>query len=149
MKSIAMPAAARVYKALLHLYPGAFRSEFGAEMACDFEDATSEALRTGEWSAVLLTWSVVSRDLLFSLPQQWLRTGLPAIFAVSAAWSISCCVLIAQGVPHNLVTLDTRNPEKELQIMLLGLAVVVLLIAATVLVTGWFWISVLKRRSRA
>jgi hypothetical protein len=149
MKRIAMPAVARVYKALLHLYPGRFRSEFGAEMACDFEDATSEAWTDGGWSAVLLTWVVVSRDLMFSLAAQWLRSGLPVIFAISAAWAISCCVLVAQGVPQNLVILDTRNPEKEVEIMLLGLAVVVLLIVATVLVTGWFWITVLKRRSRA
>jgi hypothetical protein len=58
-------------------------------------------------------------------------------------------VLVAQGVPQNLVIFDTRNPEQEVEIMLLGLAVVVLLIVATVLVTGWFWITVLKRRSRA
>jgi hypothetical protein len=149
MKNIAVPAAARVYRALLHLYPGAFRSEFGAEMACDFEDATSEAMASGGWSAVLVTWSIVSRDLLFSIAAQWLRSGLPVIFAISAAWAISCCVLVAQGVPQNLVIFDTRNPEQEVEIMLLGLAVVVLLIVATVLVTGWFWITVLKRRSRA
>jgi heme/copper-type cytochrome/quinol oxidase subunit 2 len=58
-------------------------------------------------------------------------------------------VLVAQGVPQNLVIFDPRNPEQEMEIMLLGLAVVVLLIVATVLVTGWFWITVLKRRSRA
>ena len=70
------------------------------------------------------------------------------LLATSAAWTISFCVLIAQGVPRDIVVPE-RNPDQEMRFMLVGLAVVVLVIVATVLITGLFWMSVVRRRSRA
>ena len=150
MKSAA-PAATRLYKALLHLYPSTFRDEFGEEMACDFDEATDEAWTIGGWTRVLSAWSTVARDLLCSIPVQWLRSGVPILLATSVVWTLSFWVVIAQDVPQRdtRILVPPKNPDHEMQIMLLGLAVVVVLIAAIVLTTGWFWMFVVKRRSRA
>lgn len=152
MKSAAAPAATLLYRALLHLYPGTFRLEFGDEMACDFEDATTEGWKTRGWIGMLTVWTIIANDLLRTIAIQWLRNGAPTLIAVAATWTVSWCVLIAQqGVPRRDMSLliPPRNADQEILIMLLGSAVVVLLIVATVLITGWFWMSVVKRRSRA
>ncbi len=148
MKRAAAPAARYLYKALLQLYPSSFRGAFGDEMVCDFEEATDEAWATGGWTCVLAVWTTVARDLIRTIASQWLRSGVPILLATSAAWTISFCVLIAQGVPRDIV-IPERNPDQEMRFMLVGLAVVVLVIVATVLITGLFWMSVVRRRSRA
>jgi len=152
MKSAAALTATFVYRALLHLYPGAFRLEFGDEMACDFEDATTDGWTTRGWIGMLTVWVSMANDLMRTIAIQWLRNGAPTLIAASAIWTVSWCVLIAQqGMPQRDMSLliPPRNPDQEMLIMLLGSAVVVLLIVATVLITGWFWMSVVKRRSRA
>ena len=151
MKDVAA-SAALLYRGLLHLYPRAFRHEFGAEMACDFEDATTEARNLRGWPGVLAVWGILTADLLRAMTTQWLRTGVPTVVTISAAWTISCCVLIAQQTaPQRDISLliPPRVADEEMRILLFGSAVVVLLIVATILVAGWFWMSVLKRRSRA
>jgi hypothetical protein len=148
MKSDA--AATCLYRALLHLYPDAFRLEFGAEMACDFEDATTEARTMRGWIGVLVVWGILTADLFRAITVQWLRTGVPTVIAIGAIWTISCCVLIAQQTAPRRdipLLLPPRTAEQEVQILLFGSAVLVLLIVATVLVAGWFWMSVLKRRA--
>jgi len=152
MNSAIAPAAAHLYRALLHLYPSPFRIEFGREMVCDFEDALGEAWTMRGWIGVLAIGTLMGADLVRTIAIQWLRTGVPTVIAVAATWTISCCVLIAQqGVPPRDMSLlvPPRTADQEMQIMLLASAVVVLLIAATVLITGWFWMFVVKRRSRA
>jgi hypothetical protein len=144
----AATSGALLFRALLHLYPPAFRRQFGVEMSCDFEDAMKEARQMRGWIGVLAVWGIVTIDLLRAITVQWLRTGVPTIIAMSAGWAISCCVLIAQQMaPGRDVSLllPPRSPDQELQILLFGCAVVVLLIVATVLVAGSFWMSVLKR----
>jgi hypothetical protein len=151
MKDVAAHAAL-LYRGLLHLYPPAFRHQFEADMACDFEDATTEAWTMRGWIGVLAVWGILAADLFRAITVQWLRSGVPTAIAMSAIWTISCCVLIArQTAPRRDIPLllPPRTADQEMQILLLGSAVVVLLIVATVLVAGWFWMSVLKRRSRA
>jgi hypothetical protein len=152
MKSAATTIAALVYRSVLHLYPPAFRREFGAEMACDFEDATTEAGTRHGWLGVSVLWAILAADLLRAIAIQWLRTGVPTAIAMAATWTISCCVLIAQQTsPRRDISLlfPPRTADQEMQILLLGSAVVVLLIVATILVAGWFWMWVLKRRMSA
>ncbi len=152
MNSAVAPLVTQLYRALLYLYPGSFRIEFGEEMACDFEEAMSDAWTLRGWIGVLVIWTFVAADLMRTIAIQWLRSGVPAVVAMAATWTISCCVLIAQ---QRLPQRDTpllvppRTADQEMQFMLLASAVVVLLIAATVLLAGWFWMFVVKRRSRA
>lgn len=55
-----MNLIARVYAALLQLYPQSFRAEFGEEMRAVFADALQEAARAGRISLARLLW----RELL-------------------------------------------------------------------------------------
>ena len=137
-----------VYGALLYLYPASFRRQFGNEMVCDFQDQTVEAWAIGGVAGLLSFWLSVARDLIASLARQWLRLGTPA---GSAAWAISLgLIAVLQGSTKRQADIPpTLTADQETNFMLVGLAVVVLLIVATVLVTTLFWISVLKRRSRA
>ena len=45
--------ATHVYRALVYLYPPAFRRQFASEMTSDFRDATCEAWYDGGWLAYL------------------------------------------------------------------------------------------------
>jgi hypothetical protein len=145
-------AVARLYRALLYLYPGAFRTEFGGEMACDFEDATLEAWTTRGWTGVLAVWTIVARDLIVTIPLQWLRNGMPAVIVLSAAWTTSFLILIGQERVwrHDMSFLTPpRTADQDMHILLLGSAVVFVLIVAIVIVTSWFWMWVVKRRTHA
>jgi hypothetical protein len=152
MKSAAPEIATHIYQALLHLYPSAFRREFGDEMVCDFDDATHEAWRLGGWTRVLACWALITGDFIWTALAQWVRTGWPAVAALSATWTTLCCTVIAQQlVPERPIDslIPPSNPDQEMIVMLLAVAVVFVLIAATILVTGLFWMQVLRRQRRA
>lgn len=143
-------AATHLYKGLLYLYPAAFRHEFGDEMVCDFDDATGEAWMGGGWPWVLAFWAIVGADLLRSAAIQWVRSGWPALVGISAASSLSCCVLIAQQlVPRPALTPPRNRSEDEMMLMMLSAVVVFMLIAVTIVVTAAFWALVVRRTRRA
>src|SRR5688572_28506643 len=103
-----------LYKALVHLYPSRFRREFGEEMVCDFDDHTGDAWTAKGWLGVLEFWVVAGADLIWTVPIQWVRSGVPTLVAISATWSTLCCVLIAQqGVPRGAESrmIPPGNPE--------------------------------------
>ena len=150
MSSAPPSAATHVYKRLLYLYPAAFREEFGDEMICDFDDATGEAWMVGRWPGVLCFWLVVSADFARSVAVQWVRSGWPALVGISATWSLSCCVLIAQQfVPRPEMPQPRTRSEDEMLLMILGAVVVFVVIAVTILVTAAFWALVVRRTRRA
>jgi hypothetical protein len=143
--------ATRVYQALLLLYPAQFRFEFGDEMIADFDAATHDAWEVRGWPGVLALWVLVTADFAWTVVEQWLRTGLPAIVVLSVTWSTMMCTLIAQQfVPHApLLPPPPRTPDEEVSLLLFGMAVLVWLIAAIIAVTGWFWMLVVRRGRRA
>ena len=141
-----------LYRALLLLYPKAFREKFGDEMACDFEEATSEAWAARGWIGVLTLVALVAADLMRTAVSQWLRTGWPAALALSGTLTAAYSVLIAHQVPHGTDVsrlLPARTADEEMRVMMFGAVVVVLLIAATILITAWFWMFAVRRQSRA
>jgi hypothetical protein len=143
--------AAHIYRACLLLYPSTFRFEFGEEMLADFDDATNETWLSRGWIGVLMLWACVALDLARSVLTQWIRTGLPALAIVSAAWSTMMCTLIAQQfVPRSPVDLLSRpTADEEVKLILIGMAVLICVIAAIIGVTGWFWTLVVRRKRRA
>ena len=147
----APPAVAtHIYQACLLFYPSVFRLQFGDEMVTDFDEATHEAWHARGWVGVWALWCLVVIDFARSVAVQWLRTGLPAVLLVSVALNMMMCTLIAQQFVGRAPTLaPPRNPDEEMKIMLVGLAVVIVLIAAIILVTGWFWMLVVRRTRRA
>lgn len=152
MKSAPPALASHIYQALLHLYPGPFRREFGDEMVCDFDDATQEAWLTRKWAGVLACWTLITADFIWTAVVQWVRTGWPALAALSATWTTLCCTVIAQQFrpePRALSLIPPKSADQEMLVMLLSIAVVFVIIAATIVITGRFWMQVLRRQRRA
>ena len=150
MNAVPPTAATHLYKALLYLYPAAFRQEFGDEMVCDFDDGTGDAWTAGGWPRVLAFWTIVSADFMWTVLIQWLRSGWPVLVAISATWSLSCCVLLAQQfVPRPELRMPSNRTEEEMMLMMLSAVVVFVLIAVTIIVTAAFWALVVRRTRRA
>lgn len=147
----APPAVAtHIYQACLLLYPATFRLEFGDEMISDFDEATADAWQHRRWAGVLALWTLVGADFARTVAIQWLRTGLPALIALSAIWSTMMCTLIAQQfVARPTILASPRTPDQEVSMMLVGMGVLIWLIAAIIAVTGWFWMGVIRRKRRA
>jgi hypothetical protein len=147
----APPAVAtHIYQACLLFYPSAFRLQFGDEMVSDFDEATDDAWQARGWAGVTALWFVIGIDFVGTVALQWVRTGLPAVLVLSVTWSTMMCTLIAQQlVPRAPILAPPRTPDEEMTIMLVGLAVVIVLIAAVILVTAWFWMLVVRRTRRA
>ena len=96
-----------VYKALLGLYPRAFRREFGFDMIQDFEEASHDAWTDDHWRGVLSLWLLTAADIVRSVPVQWVRSGA-LIFSGLALMSAASCaaavgVLDPTGTLHNEV----------------------------------------------
>lgn len=150
MNSAPPAMATHIYQVCLRLYPPAFRLQFGDEMVSDFDEATYDARRTRGWLGVVALWALVGIDFARTVATQWLRTGLPALIALSAIWSTMMCTLIAQQfVPRASLLAPPRTPDDEVSLLLIGMAVLVWVIAAVIAVTGWFWMLVIRRARRA
>ena len=132
---------------MLYLYPPSFRRQFAEEMADDFQEATEEAWTNG-FTAVLVLWASVARDFLGSLAGQWLRSGVSNSTLIPGAVTVLVTVVLHTS-PRPELALRPRNYDPNMNEMVLVMAVVVVVIAATVVITGRFWLSVFRRRSRA
>jgi hypothetical protein len=130
---------------MLYLYPPAFRRQFADEMADDFQEATEEAWANG-FTGVLMLWTRVARDFLGSLAYQWLRSGVSSSALIPGVFSLLVAVLL-HTAPRSKLEPGSRPRIFDPQIneMVLLIAVVVLIVAATVVITGRFWLSVFRR----
>ena len=152
MKKAPAIFATHMYRACLFLYPPAFRDEFGPEMAADFESATTEAWRAERSAGVIACWARVALDLARSIATQWLRTGFPALAAISTIWALTIASLIAnQFVPNPPIaaSVSPLNADEEVTLMLVFMGVLIVVIAAVIFVTGYFWTIVWRRKRGA
>jgi hypothetical protein len=141
-------AATQIYRALLCLYPPAFRRQFGFEMACDFRDATCEAWQDGAL-AVLFLWIHSCRDLVRTATAQWCRNG-PSIVLVLTATSAAICGLAITQIGRRPFQVPSLSPIDQDKAVLLFLATMVILLAVIVILfTVCFWLPAPKRRGRA
>ena len=97
----APPLDARLYRAALRLCPGAFREDYGAEMAADFDAARAEAAAVGP-GAVWTLRLLLGVDLTRTIAVQWLRTVLPVIGGIAAAGSLALMVGLASAVKMHM-----------------------------------------------
>ena len=128
---------------MLCLYPPSFRRQFADEMTDDFQQATEEAWASG-FVDVLMLWTRVARDFFGSLAYQWLRSGIAGGALIPGAFSVLVTVLL-HTAPRPQLAPRPRNYDPQMNEMVLVMAVVVLIVAATVVITGRFWLSVFRR----
>jgi hypothetical protein len=147
-----MPAAlfaGRVFRLLTWLYPPAFRRQFAFEMACDFDDATGDAWREGQWSAVVPLWAHVCRDLAWTIAVQWFQGALPALGAVPAIATTLAVFATAGRLGDSLASRAAATPGDGSLALLLFLATAVIVITAAVIAfTVGFSLLAVRRRSR-
>lgn len=98
----ALPISERLYAALLHLYPKAFRSVYGRPMRLTFRDACRAAHRRSGAGGLLALWIPTLIDLLKSALEERARRGElmmsksrlialagPLTIAVGALWVLT------------------------------------------------------------
>jgi hypothetical protein len=140
-----LAAGAWIYRAALMFYPPGFRSEFGAEMARDFDEASRDAWHDQRWKGLGGLWIHTSADFAKTMLMQWLRSGLPAIALASAAFAVLSVGATAQLLPRADLPTPATQLERD-QLVLLLLVVVVLTIVAAVLVFNLWFSRALQRR---
>ena len=139
--------AAVVYRTVLRLYPLRFQEEFASDMALDFADASDEAWMQRHWTGLLAVWCRSAADVVRSLTRQWMRTRLPVVALISGVIALSTAVLAQTVVPRGPFLAQVRPNDRELVILILLTACVVLVIASTIIFTQWFLRPLLYRGS--
>ena len=136
-----------VYRAVLRLYPRRFQEEFASDMALDFADASDEAWMQRQWTGLLAVWVRSATDVVRSLTRQWMRTRLPFVAVISALVALSTAALAQTVVPRGPFLAQVKPNDRDLVILILLTACVVLVIASTIIFTQWFLRPLLYRRS--
>jgi uncharacterized BrkB/YihY/UPF0761 family membrane protein len=139
--------ATHVYRALVYLYPPAFRRQFASEMASDFRDATCEAWHDGGWLSVTRLWIHIGRDLLRTAAVQWFRNGTSMVFVLTAAAAAMCAFTIAQTLRQPIQPAPLSPIDQDKVVLLFLATLVILLTVIVILFTVCFWLRV-PRRSR-
>jgi hypothetical protein len=137
--------ATHVYRALVYLYPPAFRRQFASEMASDFRDATCEAWHDGGWLTVTRLWIHLGRDLLRTAAAQWFRNGASMVFVLSAAAAAMCGFSITQALRRPLQTASLSPVDQDKVVLLFLATLVILLTVIVILFTVCFWLRVPRR----
>jgi hypothetical protein len=131
-----VPLDTRLYRTGLCLCPGEFRRDHGGEMAGDFACARREIAAQG--SAALWTLRLqMAIDLARTIVVQWLRTGLPAIGCVALACSLLVTVSLASLVRRLSFRMPTDRVDAEGVTLVLLAAVVLMVVAATIVLNLW------------
>jgi hypothetical protein len=136
-----------VYRAVLRLYPSRFHQDFAHDMALDFADASDMAWIERRWRGLIGVWGRAALDLAGSLTAQWMRTRLPIVVLVSISVAISTAVLAQTVAPRGPLLVNVPPNDRDLAILLLLTACVVLVIASTIIFTQWFLRPLLYRGS--
>ena len=136
-----------VYRAVLRLYPSRFHEDFASDMALDFADASDEAWIERRWRGLVGVWGRAAIDLGRSLTAQWIRTRLPIVVLVSISIAISTAALAQTVAPRGPFLVNVPPNDRDLAILMLLAACVVLIIASTIIFTQWFLRPLLYRGS--
>ena len=136
-----------VYRAVLRLYPFRFQEDFAADMALDFADASDEAWMRRQWTGLLEVWVRSAADVVCSLTRQWMRTRLPLVALIAGLVALSTAAIAQTIVPRGPFLAQVQPHDRELVILILLAACVVLVIASTIIFTQWFLRPLLYRRA--
>jgi hypothetical protein len=136
------PLDARVYAALLQLYPRGFRDAFGHDLVEDFLDDRRDAGRRGRPLFYLRT----AGDLARTLVVQWWRTGRPAAAVAAAAAALLLASVIGALWPRDPFPVSPSLPDREGVLLALVAVVVLFVIASTIFIATWTGRLVRRRR---
>ena len=136
-----------LYRALLSLYPRAFRREFASDMAQDFEEASQEAWTNGRWRDVLSLWIFTGADLVRSVPIQWLRGGTLIVTGLALTIATSGAAAVQMLDPRVPYTMRSGSAERDGVLLLILVATIMVVIAATIIFSLVFLSPALKRRA--
>jgi putative ABC transport system permease protein len=107
--------AKRIYKALLHCYPAAFRNEYGSQMLLMFAEQLGEARRSGGSIRFVALWLRAAVDALVVGPKehahvlvQDLRYTLRSV-AASPGFSTVAILSLTMGIGANTAIFTLRN----------------------------------------
>ena len=116
-------------------------------MALDFADASDEAWMQRQWAGLLTVWLRSAGDVGRSLTLQWMRTRRPIVAVIAGLVALSTAVLAQTVVPRGPFLAQVKPNDRDLVILMLMAACVVLVIASTIIFTQWFLRPLLYRRS--
>jgi hypothetical protein len=136
-----------LYKALLGLYPRAFRREFASDMIQDFEEAGHEAWINDGWRGVLSLWLFAGADIVRSVPMQWLRSGTVIVTGLALTIATSCAAAVGILDPRVPYTMRPSSPERDELLLLVLATTIVVVIAATIVFSLMFLRPALNRHA--
>jgi hypothetical protein len=139
---------ARCYRAALFLCPPAFRREFSEEILRVFDEARQEALAPARGSGLWSFRARMSADLVVTIARQWRRTGWPIMVPLAMLYPLAASSALAtlwRRIPfHGL----RGTADADILMLELLAAVVLLIIAGTIILTLWFTRPLVYRRRR-
>jgi hypothetical protein len=136
-----------IYRVLLRLYPARFHDEFASDMALDFADASDEAWLRRKWPGLAGVWAGAASDLAASLVSQWIRTRLPLFLLVGFVVALTTGSAALSMAPDGPLFDNVKPHDRELVTLILLTAGVLLIIAATIILSVCF-LRPLARRKR-
>jgi hypothetical protein len=138
----------RLYRAALHLYPPVFRRDFSREIVRVFDEARQETLLSCPEDGL---WAFRARmivDLARTIVGQWLRTGWPYIVVLSILYPLTAASALSSLWSRWSIVPPRGTADADILMLELLAAIVLLIVAATIIFTLWFTRPLLYRRRR-
>jgi hypothetical protein len=137
---------ARLYRAAQYLYPPAFRRAFSEEIVRVFDESRLDTETTGDGRALWLFRARMGADLADAIVRQWLRSGWPAFAGASLLYSLTMVSALASVWRRAPLVLPKAIADADVIALTLLAAIVLVVIATTIILTLWFTRPLLYRR---
>ena len=137
---------AKLYRAAQYLYPQAFRQKFSEEIVRVFDESRLEAETTRDRRALWLFRVRMVADLADTIVRQWLRSGWPVFVGASLLYSLTMVSALASMWRRAPFVLPRAITDADVVALTLLAAIVLVIIAATIILTLWFTRPLLYRR---
>jgi hypothetical protein len=128
----------RCYQAALYLYPPAFRREFSDEIVRVFNEARHDSQLSAPAGGLWAFRALMIADLVSAIVRQWLRTGTPFIAAISVLYSLAAASAVAAIWRRTRFVLPHGSADADVMALELLTAIVLVVIATTIILTLWF-----------
>jgi hypothetical protein len=136
----------RFYQAALYLYPPAFRREFSREIVRVFIEARHETQVASPGGGLWVFRARMTADLASTVVRQWLRTGWPFIVLISMLYPLIAASALASLWRRAPFVLPRGTADQDVIVLALLAAIVLVVIATTIILTLWFTRPLLYRR---